>query len=121
MLLCYFHWLPYQPGDESLDMETALPTSVAAESDGRGSGIMVFPNPVSDRLRIVIESSTDRSVFLELRDVRGTVVYQDKTQRLLQSGLSSVEVDVSRIAAGTYTLSVIGERATQSENVVIQR
>jgi hypothetical protein len=121
MLLCYFHWLPYQPGDESLDMETALPTSVAAESDGRGSGIMVFPNPVSDRLRIVIESSTDRSVFLELRDVRGTVVYQDKTQRLLQSGLSSVEVDVSRIAAGTYTLSVIGERATQLENVVIQR
>jgi hypothetical protein len=121
MLLCYFHWLPYQPGDESIDMETALPTSVAAESDGRGSGIMVFPNPVSDRLRMVIESSTDRSVFLELRDVRGTVVYQDKTQRLLQSGLSSVEVDVSRIAAGTYTLSVIGERATQSENVVIQR
>jgi len=49
------------------------------------------------------------------------VVYQDKTQRLLQSGLSSVEVDVSPIAAGTYTLSVIGERATQSENVVIQR
>ncbi len=121
MLLCYFHWLPYQPGDESIDMDTPIPTSVHERELLKGLDVSVVPNPSRERIRMIIESDQERTATIELIDVSGNRVYHDAQPHMVQQGLSDSNVDVSHLPAGKYTLRVSTELGATSVPVVIMR
>lgn len=121
MLLCYFHWLPYQPGDESINMETTLPTSVTETSQLNGVSMTVYPNPARDHVRIVFESDRQLQARIEVVDLNGAIVYRDALQRSIQQGLSEEKLSLDNLGSGQYTLRISANGAAISSPLIITR
>lgn len=121
MLLCYFHWLPYQPGDETIDMDTPVPTSVSDEEQHPGFSVSVLPNPSRENVRLVIESDQARSAAIEIVDVNGMIVHRESVSHNVAQGLSDKSLDVAHLAAGQYTLRLMSAAGTASTSLVIMR
>ena len=94
---------PYEPARES-SLITAL-TDYADE----GVTLTVFPNPVDDRLLVVVQTSNPAIVQMQLLSNDGRTVHQVPVSRL--SRRHEQVVDTSSLAPGTYILRAqIGDR-----------
>ena len=73
MFLVYFHYLPYQQGDENYNIEDL--TSLSVESyfnDNPQGAINVFPNPVADQMSIEITGKSGENVVsASIYDLQG--------------------------------------------------
>lgn len=121
MLLCYFHWLPYQIGDETLDMETALPTSVAEGSQSADRRMAVYPNPAAEKILVELECDENRDVTIQFFDVRGQLVFKDSAPRHVNVGVNVMTMDVGFLANGHYTLQITDGSQQWSKSIFIQR
>jgi Domain of unknown function (DUF4397) len=88
--------------------------------NGAISAVTARPNPVSDRL--FVNLSTDRRTLASLRllDAMGRTV-REGGELLLEQGERQAELDVAGLAAGTYQLSVVEQKAQRSIPVVVVR
>jgi hypothetical protein len=120
MLLCYFHWLPYQPGDESLDMETKLPTTVDEVAAYRGLSIEARPSIATIDITLAVESAEDRTVTFELIDVAGRSVGSAVTRPIPQ-GVSSVTIPAGSLAHGTYLVRATTLSGSSTCTVAVRR
>jgi hypothetical protein len=120
MLLCYFHWLPFQPGDETLNMETELPTSVNNESMSRGFSIEARPSVTSGDVTLVIESSEDRTISFEIIDLSGRAVTPTVTRTALQ-GVSSVTLPTESIPQGSYVVRASSSGGNTTCKVLVRK
>jgi len=77
-------------------------TSVLKSNCGGEQTFTVFPNPVTDRATVTINSSQNTKLNLSIVDSRGTLVR--KQQTLLPQGNSQVTINLSGLAKGIYTL-----------------
>ncbi len=104
MLLCYFHWLPYRSGDEAIDMETAIPTHVDADTDvDASSTLRVWPNPSSSVAQVVVERTSRAPISFAVIDATGAIVMQT-AERPCDEGLTSHTIDVHTLPAGSYRI-----------------
>ncbi|HMT30882.1 MAG TPA: T9SS type A sorting domain-containing protein, partial [Bacteroidia bacterium] len=69
-----------------------------------GTEISAYPNPVSNKLTVELESISSGIYSVELMDLSGRVIYS--TQISAAIGFNSDVIDVSDYAKGVYTLSV---------------
>lgn len=110
MLLCYFHWVAYLAGDETLSMENTPITSVDDGARNTENRITVYPSPTrSDRSQVAIESATARAVQLEIVDIAGRTVYSSDQQHQLLSGLNILPLDTHGLASGQYFVRVVSK------------
>ncbi len=80
-----------------------LPTPVEEQVIEIGkSNIEVFPNPVSDILKIKLSHSLDKSLKLELIDINGEVV----SKQQLAAHNQEKQLDVSMLQSGVYILKL---------------
>jgi hypothetical protein len=119
MFLCYFHWLPYRAGDESIDMNTQLPTSVH-EDAANAKSLSVYPSPARDRMMCTLSAEGAGTVTLEIVDARGTVVDVPLQGRTVDAGLTVEQINMQHLPAGAYVLRVRGS-INASAPFVIQR
>jgi Secretion system C-terminal sorting domain len=75
----------------------------------------IYPNPVKDMLNVVVASSSNKSVTAIVTSVNGKQVF--KASRNLNNGDTNLQLDLSKIAAGTYTIVMIDANGNKS-NVV---
>jgi hypothetical protein len=71
------------------------------------SGIKTFglyPNPASTAVRLMLQMSQPGNTLISLIDVKGSIVLSTSAQ--LQSGVQSVDLDVSGLAGGLYQVVV---------------
>ena len=87
--------------------------SRAAEKQLDIRDIEIFPNPADDRLTLSFEKEKTGDITIRLMDLQGKVVY-DETLRAF-SGAYYKRIDISGIAAGTYTLSMEQENRASPE------
>lgn len=107
MFLIYYQYLPYQSGDENLDMEELLSFPVSWEHTGLSDHwtpaqqLEVFPVPVLEGHLTVVNPSTSTKNTLTVYDMSGKVV---QTTNIPQ-GKSQLELQ--RLPSkGTYVISV---------------
>jgi hypothetical protein len=120
MLLCYFHWLPFQPGDETLDMETKLPTSVNDESAFRGFSMEARPSITSGDVRLVIESTEDRIMSFDIIDLSGRVINSAVT-RTVPQGVSSITLPAESVPMGSYFVRASSPAGTTTCKVLVRK
>lgn len=108
MLLCYFHWLPYRSGDEQIDMETSMPTSVTDSDVSTMEAITrVWPNPSQGAVNIMLERPTDGSVSFDIIDASGRRVGHVPPARC-DAGLTTHSIDTRTLPAGVYRVRTNG-------------
>ncbi|HHG86669.1 MAG TPA: T9SS type A sorting domain-containing protein [Bacteroidetes bacterium] len=77
MFLVYFHYLPYEPGDELINMDSLLsfPVSIPHPvSQSKIARITPFPNPSQGDLTLDYYLPKGGEIALEIRDMQGRLV-----------------------------------------------
>lgn len=120
MLLCYFHWLPYQAGDESIDMETKLPTSVTDFAQMRGFAMEAHPSVTSGNVTLAVESTEDRSITFDIIDLSGRVIGSAIT-RTIPQGISSITLPAESLAQGSYFVRASSPAGNTTCKVVVSK
>ncbi|MCX6140548.1 MAG: T9SS type A sorting domain-containing protein [Candidatus Kapabacteria bacterium] len=122
MLLCYFHWIAYLQGDESLNMETTPTTSVAGDDNNGGERLTVYPSPSrGDKSQVAIETIHARTVRLQVVDLTGKVVVDDGQQHELVTGLNILSLNTGGLASGQYIVRIEGYNDGVSVPFIVAR
>jgi type IX secretion system substrate protein len=78
--------------------------------------LLVYPNPVISQTRIVLPEASAAPVFVDIVDLNGNVV---RTYRY-EPGIYNLDVDMSRLPAGLYSLRVSGKYISDYREKVIK-
>ncbi|WP_080236549.1 T9SS type A sorting domain-containing protein [Spirosoma rigui] len=86
---------PYQPALESNGLVTALP-----EYRDSNLTLTVFPNPVDDRLQVVVQTSNPTLATIRLMDASGRLLHELPFKRLARRHEQVISLD--SLTPGTY-------------------
>jgi alkaline phosphatase D len=77
----------------------------------------VYPNPVVDNLYFQLYTHTTGTLELQMIDMRGSLVYNNKIGPV-QSGLNNIVIPFSAFASGTYVLKLISAGQSTSFRII---
>jgi len=120
MLLCYFHWLPYQAGDEQLDMETSLPTSVQELDGSAPFSLQAWPTITSESIRLAVESDVERTIDLDVIDAQGASISLQTNRHTVPQGMSTMAIPVADLASGVYIVRASSGSSATTCRVVVK-
>ena len=121
MLLVYFTYMAYQPGDENIVLydSTIYTATRQPAKDNAGLTVRCVPNPAANSLQIVCDLAEDLALLrLEILDLNGRVVEQIATPESRQ-GSQVLHCSVANYANGTYLARLTTGRGTVSRQFVV--
>lgn len=76
MFLFYFHYMPYQTGDENIDLESLMQMNIGERELNLPAyeAMRVFPNPASEQMNFQYELPRAAWVNLKIYDTQGKLV-----------------------------------------------
>ena len=91
------------PNEKSLkDIEVLLEF---ADSNSEGEGLVVFPNPANDNIKVKLENSPSK-FELRMYDIGGRIIYNDLVNNLKDSKVYTSTIETSNLNPGMYIISV---------------
>lgn len=102
-----------------IDNFTAGNSLVSVEDQGPVGDINMYPNPTSGLTQLDIGLNQSASLGIRVFDLAGKQVMNVQEQ-LLPTGLHTVRLNTSSLAAGVYTVKVLGEGIDRSLKLVVQ-
>jgi hypothetical protein len=116
MMLVYFAYMQYQPGDENIVLDSTLlsPTGTFVPENSPVTKIDLSPNPAHDRLVVDMEIAQRSNLVASLLDLNGRVlkIFADKED--LMPGKYRESPDVNDLPPGLYFVAI------QSGNTPVQ-
>ena len=95
-----------------------VPTTPTAT--GGGNAFTIYPNPANNTFNAIINSSAGGGYSMRVTDVAGKTEL-NKTLSLIK-GSQTVTVDVSRLSAGVYFVTLIGNDGNaETQKLVIMK
>ncbi len=102
MFLCYFFYVPYKSGDETIGFTS--PTSVGNDDNATLSHptLECYPNPASESGEIKFTLTRATDVSLSLCNMVGMNIMDIIPQQVLSSGKHSIAFSTENLSAGQY-------------------
>ncbi len=111
---------PDHPGDAVCPKKAGITTSVA-ESNVLNFSVNFYPNPVSNKANLEVNTDKETTVSIVLVDLLGRTYDKVKVNQRLNRGTSNISLDFSSIPAGNYLLSVKTKGQSLTKNVTVFR
>ncbi|HEY9124666.1 MAG TPA: GDSL-type esterase/lipase family protein [Bacteroidales bacterium] len=92
-------------------------SSVSVKSVVTKEAIKVYPNPLTDRLRVDINSAKAATFDIKLYDLKGSLI-KNLHRATLKAGGNSIDLELGNIKAGTYMLVVESGSKKFSKQIV---
>jgi hypothetical protein len=105
MMLVYFAFLAYQPGDENIVLDSTLLSSGLMEIE-RSKPLTIFPNPVKEQLQISFETTETANYRARIADAQGRIVKFFAEKLDVAPGSHQEKFEVSDLAPGMYFMEV---------------
>ncbi|MEO0404151.1 MAG: T9SS type A sorting domain-containing protein, partial [Bacteroidota bacterium] len=120
--LVYFHFLPYEEGDENLDVEalTTLTTSVEDLDEESSEILKVYPNPSDEAVQFEFDLTATSTVSLFIYDTQGRLVEKLLNRAVVPTGKNPVKWEHQHIPSGVYHYSLMINGAASSGRLVIK-
>ncbi len=80
--------------------------------------VSVYPNPASNEVKVMISSAADGKVTCKITDNAGRVVLQNTAH--VKKGNNNITIDINKLAAGLYHVSVSGAGIDQKVKLLKQ-
>ena len=107
MFLCYFAYVPYQKGDEDIDI-------------GGSINYMTVSSNTETKKAIVEYSVSDNSlVSLKLHDASGKLVKEILSKEQVSSGKHQTDIDTKSLKPGTYWVKFSSAYYTESKKITL--
>ncbi|MCB0697251.1 MAG: T9SS type A sorting domain-containing protein [Chitinophagaceae bacterium] len=123
MMLTFFIWAYYKPGDEFKVIDGSTPVALDVPTTAAYAKQELFspyPNPASGQLYVKYFLQESAAVSISITDIQGRLVRQLITQEQAQKGYHVQPYSVADIPAGTYILQMQTADRTFTEKVTIQ-
>ncbi|MBK8192819.1 MAG: T9SS type A sorting domain-containing protein [Lewinellaceae bacterium] len=106
MMLVYFAFTAYQPGDEDIVLDSTLLTTAVpfVGQPDAAAMLSVFPNPANDRATIEVDLASMTDIQISISDMRGRTVRQFAEKRDLAPGIFRESADLTGIPPGVYVV-----------------
>lgn len=109
----------YRVAEFDVDGRTQYTSLIPAEC-GSADYLAVFPNPVQETLFVKIHAASGSPAIIRVFDSKGALVREQRNS--LMAGTNNLNVDMSRLASGTYHLLVEwGNGQTRKSVKIIRR
>lgn len=83
-------------------------SQVAAIRLPRNGDVMVFPNPVKEKVTVRISNMAAKNVTVQVSDVQGRVVYSSKEQ--LHQNVSNISIDARHWTPQLYVIKIVNSK-----------
>ena len=108
MMLVYFAFLAYEPGDENIILDstllsTGLPFRPGNESDNK---LVIFPNPAHNAVSVQFELTEKTNYCMNIVDQNGRIVQSFAEKTEATPGIYQEEILVEDLPPGTYFMEV---------------
>ncbi len=108
MMLVYFAYLAYQPGDENIVLDSTLLTTSASYLPGAAgvAAIDVFPNPANDEVSFEYEITKASDIQTIISDLNGRTLKTLVEKRDLEPGIYRESTDLGELPSGLYFVRI---------------
>ncbi|MFN0032726.1 MAG: T9SS type A sorting domain-containing protein [Flavobacteriales bacterium] len=114
MMLVFFTYTLYYPGDENIVIDPALQVEDVLTP---AFAMQAFPNPASEEVQLSCFSANNESVSCTLMDMNGKIVLQQNLT--MKTGMNKLTLPLHNAVAGVYVLNVQGTDMIHSTRIVI--
>jgi len=90
------------------------------ENQDNALALNAWPNPANDVLNLSIDAKESRRVAATMTDMTGRVVLE-VPNTIINTGENRLEIDLSQLAQGMYSLAVVGESGIRTIAVQVAR
>jgi hypothetical protein len=102
-------------------VELPLITNISVnENQDNALALNAWPNPANDVLNLSIDAKESRRVAATMTDMTGRVVLE-VPNTIINTGENRLEIDLSQLAQGMYSLAVVGENGIRTIAVQVAR
>lgn len=115
MMIIFFSYTIYFPGDEDIVVDPAL--NIAETPTSKGA-FNVFPNPANDYITINSAVPARTSADIEIYNQTGQLVLTENQS--LKAGLDRFTMDISDLKPGMYVVKMIGKDLNTEHKLVIE-
>jgi Copper type II ascorbate-dependent monooxygenase, N-terminal domain/Secretion system C-terminal sorting domain/Copper type II ascorbate-dependent monooxygenase, C-terminal domain len=131
MMLVYFSYTIYQPGDENIALDTSalidlndtlVPTAVNEIAHSVVSTPQLYdaaPNPAKDETMITYYLPESEKVTLKIFDLQGRLVDEINATTII--GFNNIHYITSKLQAATYLISLTGSSGTRTKQLIVTR
>ena len=112
-------WVPYQPGDENLNMESVTTSEKQVFHFNQNKLYPIAPNPVRGMMNIGFTLSESLEISVEIHDVQGRVMERISTNTRFLPGEHILNWDSSRLATGMYQVVMRAQGSIQAQKFVV--
>jgi len=122
MMLVYFVFTLYQPGDENIVIDSAVASEVTPLTYYHGQQLLdPYPNPAKDVLIAKCYFEQADMGSMELTNIEGKVVKPLAKNMRIEQGYSSYRYSVADLPTGTYILRLTTSERILTKKVVIEK
>ena len=108
MMLIYFAYLAYQPGDENIVLETA--TTGTEDTPLSKTDLSVFPNPTSTNVTIRFNLVDAEKINIEIFDYQGVMVQKAVSNQRFEKGQNEWQVKTNDLPNGVYFVKISSDK-----------
>lgn len=121
MMLVYFVFALYQPGDENIVIDSNVTTAVTPTTYYKGQQLLQpYPVPANNELIAKFYFDVPGNASLELINSSGQVVQRYFSNKNISSGYTTLPVSVAHLPAGIYSLRMQTATGQQTQQVVVR-
>ena len=122
MMLTFFIWSYYQPGDENKVIDPTTPVELSIKNTGYAAQEMFapYPNPASGQIYVKYFLQKPTNVSIQLVDMQGRLVKEFAKDSNGKTGYTVSPYSISDVAAGTYLLQLQTSEQVMTRKVSIR-
>ena len=121
MFLVYFHYLPYEDGDEDLDIEELTNiTNIEEQGLTEPGSLIVYPNPSDGDFQFELSLSSNAAVSLFIYDCQGKLVAEVLNKIQFGAGLEKISWSPIGLSSGMYHYSLMVNGVSSSGKIMVK-
>ncbi|HEY9178869.1 MAG TPA: T9SS type A sorting domain-containing protein [Flavipsychrobacter sp.] len=123
MMLTFFFWSYYQPGDENRYIDPSTPVAVGIKSQPAYTAEELFapyPNPANNQLYIKYYLQSPIEVTFSLTDLQGRLIKEISDGTASSAGYHVERIDIADTPPGLYLLQMHTPERVLSQKVSVQ-
>jgi hypothetical protein len=81
--------------------------------------VIVFPNPVSDILKVTLNLTEQSEITFEILNLVGKTIYSNN-RGISKKGIVTFDLNIEHISSGSYILKIKADNAAQMEKLIVK-
>jgi hypothetical protein len=123
MMIVYFFFTFYQPGDENIVLDSTYNTAVPGMKPYYSNIELLQPYPVPAQSEVIAKMYFDRprAASLDIINTMGQTVLRAFTNKQMDVGYNTFSVPVSSLAAGNYQMRLSVDGNVKTQKIIITK